>query len=126
MKRYLLIIIALLCMMVQGALADSSFGGGDGSAKNPYIINTAAHWDQLFTDCLSSVVINSSVSGDGTHGGFVANCQNNDDVNNTEVTFTSCAFDGKLLGTDTNSWGGFVGWTEGYDGAIAVSSHLPR
>lgn len=50
MKRYLLIIIALLCMVVQGALAVSIFGGGDGSAKNPYIINTVAHWDQLATD----------------------------------------------------------------------------
>ena len=71
--------------------------------------------NNAITDCRSSVIINSSVSGDGTHGGFVANCQNNAD-DATTVTFTSCAFDGELIGT-TNSWGGFVGWTEGHDWA---------
>ena len=68
------------------------------------------------TDCRSSVVINSSVSGDGTHGGFVANCQNNLDTK-SEVTFTNCAFNGSLLGANTNNCGGFVGWTEGNDWA---------
>ena len=68
--------------------------------------------DNTIADCRSSVTINSSVSGDGTHGGFVANCQNNTD-DETFVTFTRCAFDGQLLGTATNNCGGFVGWTEG-------------
>ncbi len=30
--------------------ADSAFGGGDGSAKNPYIISTSDQWDLLGTD----------------------------------------------------------------------------
>ena len=72
--------------------------------------------NNAITDCRSSVTINSSVSGDGTHGGFVANCQNNID-DGTLVTFTRCAFDGKLLGTDTDNCGGFVGWTAGNDWA---------
>ena len=72
--------------------------------------------NNAITDCRSSVTINSLVSGDGTHGGFVANCQNNTD-NETTVTFTRCAFDGKLLGSTTNNCGGFVGWTEGNDRA---------
>ena len=72
--------------------------------------------NNAITDCRSSVTINSSVSGDGTHGGFVANCQNNAD-DETYVSFTRCAFNGQLLGTATNNCGGFVGWTEGNDWA---------
>ena len=72
--------------------------------------------DNTITDCRSSVTINSSVNGDGTHGGFVANCQNNINGNST-VTFTNCAFDGSLIGASTDNWGGFVGWTEGKDWA---------
>ncbi len=72
--------------------------------------------NNTITDCRSNVIINSSISGDGSHGGFVANCQNNAD-DETYVTFTRCAFDGKLLGTPTKNCGGFVGWTEGNDWA---------
>ena len=72
--------------------------------------------DNTITNCLSSVIINSSVSGDGTHGGFVANCQNNVD-HRTTVTITNCAFNGQLLGTSTNNWGGFIGWEESNDWA---------
>ena len=72
--------------------------------------------NNTITDCRSSVTIDSNVSGDGTHGGFVANCQNNTD-DESYVTFTRCAFDGKLLGTTTDNCGGFVGWAEGSDWA---------
>ena len=60
MKKHFLMMFALLCTMVQGAWADSSFGGGDGSAKNPYIINTAVHWDQFA----------SNVNGGTTYSGM--------------------------------------------------------
>jgi hypothetical protein len=55
--------------------------------------------------CVSSVVINSSVNGDGTHGGLVA-------VNNCNMLYiNNCLFDGKLLTTNgTTKCGGFVGW----------------
>ena len=72
--------------------------------------------DNAITDCRSSVTINSSVSGDGTHGGFVANCQNYSD-GATYVTFTRCAFNGHLLGSATSECGGFVGWAVGNDWA---------
>jgi hypothetical protein len=72
--------------------------------------------DNAITDCRSSVTINSSVSGDGTHGGFVANCQNYSD-GATYVTFTRCAFNGHLLGSATSECGGFVGWAAGNDWA---------
>ena len=55
-------------------------------------------------NCRSSVTIDSSTSGDGTHGGLVADSyQGTLDINN-------CLFDGKLLGENTESCGGFVGW----------------
>ncbi len=57
------------------------------------------------TDCLSGLTIVSSVNGDGTHGGFVGvqNRASND------ITMKGCVFNGKLLGADTNSCGGFIG-----------------
>ena len=92
--------------------------GGTIYTKNMFAAGIAANAlnDNAITNCLSSVIINSSVSGDGTHGGFVANCQNNVD-HRTAVTFTNCAFNGQLIGTSTNNWGGFVGWEESNDWA---------
>ena len=56
------------------------------------------------TNCQSSVTINSSKSGDGTHGGLVA------DSYTGTLNITNSLFDGKLLGTTTTSCGGIVGW----------------
>ena len=56
------------------------------------------------TNCQSSVTINSSKSGDGTHGGLVA------DSYTGTLDISNCLFDGKLLGENTTSCGGFVGW----------------
>lgn len=65
-----------------------------------------AQGNNTMTNCRSSVTINSSVDGDGSHGGFVAT--------NTGGQFTmkGCAFDGRMLGSSTNNCGGFVGWNE--------------
>ena len=54
--------LVLLSTMVLAAWADgaSSFGG-DGSAKNPYLIKTAAQWDQLASD------VNSGTSYSGKY-----------------------------------------------------------
>ena len=59
------------------------------------------------TNSVSSVTIDSSTEGDGTHGGLVA-VQGNYD--GKTLTIEGCVFNGKLLGTSTNSCGGFVGW----------------
>lgn len=56
------------------------------------------------TNCQSSVTIDSSTSGDGTHGGLVA------DSYQGTLDITNCLFDGKLLGENTTSCGGIVGW----------------
>ena len=59
-------------------------------------------------NCRSSVSINSSVNGDGTHGGFVGRVEFG-----KTLTITNCLFDGSMTGNLTNSCGGFVGWKEG-------------
>ena len=55
------------------------------------------------SDCVSSVTIDSSTSGDGTHGGIVAALSGATNIYGT-------VFNGRLLGEDTESVGGFIGW----------------
>ena len=74
------------------------------------------------TNCQSSVTINSSVDGDGTHGGLIG-CQSSG-----TLTINSCLFDGELLGAKTTSCGGFVGWVSnnsGYHTYISNSLFAP-
>ena len=68
------------------------------------------------TNCQSSVTINSSKSGDGTHGGLVA------DSYTGTLNITNCLFDGKLLGTTTTSCGGIVGWHK--QGTLNITNTL--
>ena len=71
------------------------------------------------TDCVSSVTINSSTAGDGTHGGFVAVSYPG------STTIEGCLFNGKLLTvgtTDTKNCGGFVGWRT--TGTVTISNSL--
>ncbi|SDH00230.1 Listeria/Bacterioides repeat-containing protein [Prevotella communis] len=58
-------------------------------------------------NCRSSVTINSSTEGDGTHGGFVGQTHSSD---GHSITIEGCLFDGKLLGNKTTRCGGFIGW----------------
>jgi hypothetical protein len=62
------------------------------------------------TNCRVSVTINSSVEGDGTHGGFIGNFNCNDAEQ--YVTLSRCVFDGRLLGSSTTNCGGFVGYAD--------------
>ena len=48
------------------------------------------------TNCRSSVEINSSVTGDGTHSGFIGRT-----MNNTSTCIEGCVFDGKSVSTGT-------------------------
>ena len=54
---------------------------------------------------LSSVTIQSSTNGDGTHGGLIATLPSS-----SSATIEGCVFNGKLLGSTTNKTGGFIGW----------------
>ena len=80
----------------------------------------AQHWGTLNVEnCRNSIVIHSSVSGDGTHGGFEA-------MNRGKLNITGCLFDGKLLTTNgTKNCGGFVGWHEGGTTNISNSVYAP-
>ena len=57
--------------------------------------------------CRSSLVINSSKSGDGTHAGYIGV------LDGGTTYFTDCLFDGTFEGASTDSWGGFCGWARG-------------
>ena len=74
------------------------------------------------TDCHVSTVIHSSVSGDGTHGGFVARLGNA-----TSTTISGCLFDGRLLTTNgTTSCGGIVGWHDSKTFSITNTLYAPN
>ena len=69
-----------------------------------------AHGSNTITNCRSSVQITSSVSGDGTGGGLIGRLQNSGSAHTTLIE--GCVFEGKLIGSNTSNWGGFIGWTE--------------
>ena len=55
-------------------------------------------------NCRVRSTINSSLNGTGTHGGFIALV-----YGEHTTRIEGCAFNGKLLGSNTNGWAGFVG-----------------
>jgi hypothetical protein len=65
-------------------------------------------------DCHSSMEINSTKEGDGTHGGMIAvvNHPGGDQSIHNNANITGCLFDGKLVTTNgTTNCGGFVGFS---------------
>ena len=64
----------------------------------------------VLENCWSSVTINSSCEGDGTHGGLIGVVMMAE-ASGKSLTLTNCLFDGLIIGKNTHSWGGFVGWT---------------
>ncbi len=100
-------------LTVAGSVATSSKFGASIAVENlPHVgyINGTE-----IIDCYSSVNITSSINGDGTNGGFVA-------VNQTggKLTFTRCAFLGRMLGNTAHSNGGFVGWNDNGSNLIFI------
>ena len=66
-----------------------------------------SHGALTLTGCRSSIAINSSVSGDGTHGGLVSTLSGSGNA----ITIEGCVFDGSFATTaGTNNCGGFIGW----------------
>jgi hypothetical protein len=83
----------------------------DGTINTGYkfcagIVGAIVYHGCTFINCISDVTINSTINGDGTHGGLVAY------VREDNNTFEGCAFTGKLLGANTNYVGGLVGFTD--------------
>lgn len=65
-------------------------------------------------DCRSSMEINSTKEGDGTHGGMIAvvNHPGGDQSVHGNANITGCLFDGKLASANgTTNCGGFVGFS---------------
>ena len=80
------------------------------TAKHKFAAGIVAQTDggtNNITNCWSSVTIDSSVSGDGTHGGLVGHNPTG------TLNITNCLFDGKLLGANTQACGGIVGYRTG-------------
>ena len=77
------------------------------SAKFAGGIVAESYGSLTIEDCRSSVNINSSVSGDGTHGGLVARLNGTDNT----IKISGCVFDGSFATTNgTTNCGGFIGW----------------
>ena len=79
------------------------------STDKKYAAGVAAHsyGDCVIQGCRSSIAITSTVSGDGTHAGFVAVEESG------TLNITNCLFDGSITGEITTNCGGFVGWRNG-------------
>ena len=81
--------------------------------------------DVTITNCNSSSTIISTVSGDGTHGGFIGGSKDG-----ITIDITGCVFGGSLNGNNTTHCSGFVGYNSGtlsitnslfYPGQVGVS-----
>lgn len=82
-------------LVVKGTLrASGKFAGG---------LVSEAYGTNLIQNVLVETVIESSVSGDGTHGGIAGYIEGSTTLNNV-------GFTGKINGRETTSVGGFVGW----------------
>ncbi|MBR0065803.1 MAG: C10 family peptidase [Paludibacteraceae bacterium] len=96
---------------INGATIKNLHTAGTITTSNHFAGSIAgqAECNNTIINCRASVVITSTVDGDGTHGGVIGLMQG-DNANNTVTTIEGCVFDGKLLGSNTNRCGGFVGW----------------
>jgi len=72
--------------------------------KNAAGLISHSYGNTTIDNCTSSVTINSTVSGDGSHGGIVGV------VDGGKLTVSNSKFDGSFIGSSTSHWGGFVGW----------------
>ena len=80
-------------------------GSATENNQNKYragLIGNAKSGTKIY-NCWSSVTINSSLTGDGTHGGFIG-------IVDGSVEFHDCLFDGTISGSTTTNCSGFVGW----------------
>ena len=96
-------------LKVEGTITtNNKFAGGIvGQSKNSTIQN-----------CVSSVTINSGVSGDGSHGGIVGM------VDGKTTVIKDCIFKGQLLGSNTNNCGGLVGAGWNFDAECSILNCL--
>ena len=70
------------------------------------VVGGSYDYNTVIENCTSSVVIESSAAGDGTHGGFIAHMEGG----YPGATIENCVFNGQIKGASTTSCGGFAGW----------------
>ena len=75
------------------------------------------------SNCQVSVEINSYSNGDGSHGGIIGLMSCTSSTSHTNVQITDCLFNGKLMGSNTSSCGGFIG-AANYGDADRISSSI--
>ena len=93
--------------VIKNLTVDGLIAVGDSSHKYAGSIVGGCWGDVVIENCKGSVSIHTHVtSGDGSHGGLVG-------LQSGNMTIHGCAFDGRLLGVNTNCCGGFVGWNNG-------------
>ena len=92
---------------INGATFSCLKVAGTISTSKKYAAGIAAHSYGTCTiqNCQSSITVNSTISGDGTHAGFVAV-----EESGCTLTINNCLFDGSISGSTTTNCGGFVGW----------------
>lgn len=81
---------------------DNKFAGGIVGWVN----NTGTNETHI-NNCISAVNIESSVDGDGSHGGLAGQ------VEHGLLRFENCAFEGSITGDKTDKCAGFVSWRQG-------------
>lgn len=70
-------------------------------------VNNSGTNETHINNCISAVKIESSVDGDGSHGGFAGQ------VEKGKLIFENCAFEGSITGDKTDKCAGFVSWRQG-------------
>ena len=85
------------------------------NARGKFAAGIAANaaGETLVKNCKSSINIISTVSGDGTHGGLIANAN--------KAIFEGCTFDGKITGENTTLCAGFLGWDASGGGSDCIN-----
>lgn len=106
---------------VNGATIQNLTVDGEINASNHYaasIIGRSVGGEVTLKNCLSTVTINSTYNGDGTHGGLVSI------VAGGKMYIKNCGFAGKIIGTNTSYCGGMVGWTDKSAGVYISNSYV--
>ena len=108
-----------------GCVIENLHVAGTITTANKYAAGIVAQQFGAVTirNCRSSVTIQSSIEGDGTHGGLVGVKGNS---NNANLTIEGCTFDGKIVSTGTTATtncGGFVGWRSN-SGSLTITNSL--
>ncbi len=97
---------AALFYSLQGYVKDLTVTGTI-STSAKFAAGIAAHTTQATIErCQSQVKINSTVNGDGTHGGIVA-------VSHSGTIIRDCLISGSITGSQTTCCGGVSGWADG-------------